>query len=273
MSLLTAAELPIAQYHASAPAWLSKTSLRDFIHHGPAWWKLAYLDKSIDRKRPDGAIQGAALDCYLTEGAEAFAAGWAIRPYGMDGRTKAGKEWADANTGKEVLSYADSLILPDAVAAVRSHPRWPEIQACAAQMTCRRQSSGLGLGLQSRPDWLNTGNGCLFDLKKTCDLDAFGRQAINLGYHLQAAIAGWCLAGDGIQLEHAYLVAVEWERGARCRVYEIQHYAMEAGDRQMRATAAEIARRIQTDDWTDRQEGAQELEVPEWMQRQMEAAA
>lgn len=272
MSLLSPAELPIAQYHASAPAWLSKTSLRDFISHGPAWWKMAYLDKIIDRKRPDGAAQGSALDCYLTEGAAAFMASWAIKPAGLDGRTKAGKEWMEANEGKEVLSYGDSLILADAVAAVRAHPRWAEIEACTAQVTCRRQSAGLGLGLQSRPDWLEVSSGSLFDLKKTCDLEAFGRQAINLGYHLQAAIAGWCLAGDGIGLEHAYLVAVEWERGARCRIYEIPHVALEEGDRVMRAAAAEIARRIQSGDWTDRQTSAEELPIPDWMLRRMEAA-
>ncbi len=270
--ILGADELPIEEYHSSAPAWLSKTSLRDYISHGPKWWCGAYLARTIKRQRPDGALQGLALDCLLTEGDDAFFSRFAIRPDWADGRTKEGRAWLEQQGGKDVLSHTDGLILADAAEAVRGHYAWGTIERCMAQATIRRQSAALGLGLQSRPDWLDARGGRLFDLKKTRDLDAFGRQAINLGYHLQAAIAGWCLAGDGIGLEHAYLVAVEWELGARCRVYEIPHYALEAGDRLMRSTATEIARRIAENDWSDRQEKTEELAIPEWMQRQLENA-
>lgn len=271
--ILTAPELPIDRYHASAPAWLSKTSLRDYISHGPAWWKMAYLDGSIPRPTPGGAIQGLALDCLLTEGAESFAARFAVKPAGIDGRTKAGKEWAEANSGREILNADDAAILSDAADAVRRCCAWPQIERAAAQLTARRESPALGLGLQSRPDWLRIdgGSAVLWDLKKTCDLDKFGKQAVDLGYHLQAAIAGWCLAGDGIGLERAYLVAVEWERGARCRVYEIPHAALEAGDRLMREVAADIAARIKSGDWTDRQAGPEPLPIPDWLMRQMES--
>lgn len=271
--IFTSTELPIEQYHASAPAWLSKTSLRDYISHGPAWWKLAYLDRTMERPSPGGALQGLALDCLLTEGMESFAARFAVKPAGHDGRTKAGREWAEANAGRLLLTAEDAEILADAAEAVRSCCAWDRIAKCAAQVSVRRESPALGLGLQSRPDWLHIdgGSAVLFDLKKTRDIDLFGKQAIELGYHLQAAIAGWCLAGDGIGLEHAYLVAVEWERGARCRVYEIPHAALEAGDRLMRETAAEIAARIKSGDWTDRQAGPEPLPIPDWLMRQMES--
>jgi hypothetical protein len=274
MPLYTPEQISITDYHQSVTAgWLSKTSIRDFCEHGPAWWKMAYLDKTISKPTPDGAVQGLALDCLLTEGTDAYLRGFSVKPEGFDGRTKEGKEWVKAQAGRRIISHQDSLILVDAAAAVRGHPRWKEIEACRAQMTCRRKSDALGLGLQSRPDWLNTDKGALFDLKKTCDLSGFGRQAINLGYHLQAAIAGWCLAGDSIALESACLVAVEWERGARCRFYEIPHYALESGDHQMRETAAEIARRIKDNDWSDVQAGTEDLEIPDWMARKMQEAA
>jgi hypothetical protein len=272
MPLIPASDLPIEQYHLCAPSWLSKTSIRDFSDFGPAWWHRTYILRDIPRRKPGGVEQGLALDAYLTEGPDAYASRFAVRPPGIDGRTKEGKAWLASVDGKVVLSAEDEAILMDAVAAVRSHPLWPEIEACAAQVTVRRESSTLGIGLQSRPDWLNALRGVLFDLKKTRDLASFGRQSIDLGYHLQAAVAGWCLAGDGIGLEHAYLVAVEWERGARCRVYEIPHEALDAGDRLMRSTASEIARRIQDDDWTDHPPTtAEPLPIPEWMRRNMES--
>ena len=113
----------------------------------------------------------------------------------------------------------------------------------------------------------------MFDLKKVRDLDRFGAQAIDLGYHLQAAVGGWCLAGDGFALEHAYLVAVEWERGARCRIYEIPHEALAFADRQMRDVAAEISDRVKRSDWADHPDGViKPLPIPGWMMARMEAA-
>ena len=263
--------LPIREYHNAAPKYLSKTSIRDFAEHGPAWWNMSYLTRTLPKERPDGALQGLALDCYLTEGADAFTSQWCVKPVDMSFATKEGKEWKAAHAGKEILTAVDFAILGDAVAAVRALPCWREIERSKAQQTLRRESQGLGLGIQSRPDWLDTNTGCLWDLKKTRDLSRFGSQAIDLGYHLQAAIAGWVMAGDSVGLEHAYLVAVEWERGARARCYEIPHEVLQAGDKEMRSTAAEIADRLKRNDWTDVQPEPQALEIPDWMLRKMEA--
>lgn len=265
--ILTPESLPIEEYHASAPAWLSKTTIRQFQDMGPAWWKLVHLDHLVKAPIPSGAEQGLALDCYLTEGVGAFREKYAIKPEGLKLNTKAGMEWAAKNEGTIHISASDYLILCDAVDAVRASPLWPAIEKCSSQYTCRRHSDALGLGLQSRPDWLDANGGIVFDLKKTRDITRFGSQAIDLGYHLQAAIASWCLAGDGVPLEHAYLVAVEWERGARCRIYEIPQDALEDGHHRMRETAQEISRRIIARDWSDRQDEIEPLPIPDYIRR------
>ena len=265
-------QLSIGAYHSSCPQWLSKTTLMDFRRMGPALWKLTHLDRTVTKERPGGADQGLALDCYLTEGPEAFASRYAEKPKGISFATKEGKAWRASQAGREIITADDHAILKDAVAAVQRHPHWCEIQECQAQATIRRHSDSLGIGLQSRPDWLNPKRGVLFDLKKTRDLFGFGRQAIDLGYHLQSAIGGWCLAGDGIALEHAYLVAVEWERGSRCRVYEIEHEDLIAGDEMMRKTAAEISDRLARNDWLDHPpEKPEMLRVPGYMRAKSEA--
>ena len=271
MPIIKPSDLPIEQYHSSVPAWLSKTSIRDYMEHGPSWWKLAYLDKSIERGTPGGAEQGAALDCFLTEGSEVFWKRYAVKPADLSFATKEGKAWKELHAGCQFISHDDYLILDNAVAAVHTHPAWIEIEKARAQLTVRRQSAALGLGLQSRPDWLDVERGILWDLKKTRDLDRFGKQAIDLGYHIQAAIAGWCLAGEGVQLNKAFLVAVEWERGARCRVYEIPHEALEHAEKIMRQMAAEIADRLKRADWIDTQKTTELLPIPEFMLRQFAA--
>lgn len=273
MPIISPANLPIEEYHQGPPEWLSKTSINKFLENGPAYWHQAYIAKSVTVPTPGGAEQGSMLDCHETEGVEAFAARYVIAPPGLDRRTSTGKAWAAENAGKEIITSSDYAILQDAVKALHALPQWPEIAACLPQMTVRRKSEALGLGLQSRPDWLAPTMTTLFDLKKTRDLREFPKQAINLGYHVQAAIAGWCLAGEGIALEHAHLVAVEWEHGARARVYEIPHEVLSAADALMRDTAAEIARRIKENDWMDHPPAqAEPLPVPDWMLRRMGAA-
>lgn len=269
MPLLTPAELPINQYHNSVPEYLSKTSIKNFIECGPAWWRKAYLDKSIEIKRPAGALQGSALDCYLTEGSQAFYKQYAIKPEGLSIATKEGRAWKELHGEMDILSHDDHEILGDAVRAVQALPCWPEIERAKAQMTARRYSDSLNLGIQSRPDWIDLERGIIWDLKKTSDLSRFGKQAIDLGYHLQAAIAGWCLAGDNIAINKCNLVAVEWEHGARARVYEIPHSVLEFAEQEMRKAAAQIAWRLQHNNWVDVQDDTEALEVPEWMLRKM----
>jgi len=273
MTIIQSADLPIEVYHQSVPAWLSKTSLRDFIDHGASWFYKAYIGKSIKRNVPDGVEQGSALDCLLTEGKSAFAARYVIKTDDYDGRTAAGKAWRLENENKQHLTAKDFAILGDAADAVRLDPVWKDLEKASAQITVRRSSESLGLGLQSRPDFLALDRGAIYwDLKKTRDLDLFGKHAINLGYHLQAAVARWCLAGEGITMGPAYLVAVEWEHGARCRVYEIPEWAIDDGERQMRSAASDIADRMKRGDWTNSPMPVSPLDIPDWMRRKMESS-
>ena len=258
----------ITDYHAAAPAWFSKTTLRLFSELGAPWFRL-WLDGKVAKPHPKGADQGLALDALLTDGRNALNNRFAFAPDNLDRRTKAGKEWADAQAGKTILTAEDALIIEDAAAAVRSCSAWSAIEKSLAQHTIRRHSPALGFGLQSRPDWYLPAQETLFDLKKTRDLTRFGSQAIDLGYHLQAAVARWCLGNDNIR---AFLVAVEWERGARCRVYEIPADVLAYADAEMRTIALEISRRMASNDWTDHQAEAEPLPVPGWMKARMEAA-
>ena len=263
--ILTPQQMPISEYHGAQgiPRWWSKSSLRKYAEMGPKWTGLK-LSGLVEDKRPDGAIQGIAIDTYLTESPAAFAAQFAIKPDGMSLATKEGKAWKADNEGKEILSHEDGLILLDAVAAVRECCHWQQIEKSLAQHTIRRDQPALGIGLQARPDWVSPDSGMLWDLKKTRDLDQFGKQALQLGYHLQASLASWALSGDGIQIEHAYLVAVEWARGARCRVLEIPQEYLIAGHQEMVRLAQEVSRRIKENDWSDNQLEPEMLQAPHW---------
>jgi hypothetical protein len=263
--ILAPEALSIEEYHRAAPAWFSKTTLRMFAEMGAPWFRL-WLDKEVAAPVPKGVKQGIALDTLLTEGLAAFNERVVFSPPDYDGRKTARKEWAANNASKIILPDEDRIVLADAADAVRRCSAWPAIKKSLAQHSIRRHDAGLGFGLQSRPDWYFPSENVVFDLKKTADLSGFGAQAINLGYHLQAAVARWCLGCDDLR---AFLVAVEWERGARCRVYEIPPDVLAHADREMRKIALEISRRMKENNWTDHQPEAEMLPVPEWMQRRM----
>lgn len=289
--ILSPTALPIESYHRSAPEWLSKTSIMDFRRMGPAWWKLAHLDRAIERPSPGGVLQGNMLDCYLTEGEAVYRDRYMVAPIGApkkpDSRQMNAKKpspetldaiayWAPF-AGKVIVTQADEAIMRDAVAAVLDLPDWPRISAGKLQHSIRRHSSELGLGLQSRPDILELDLSqrvaTSWDLKKTADLDRFPHQALDLGYHLQASIAQWCLAGEGFTPDKAFLIAVEWERGARAKVYEIPTEALEEGFRWCGETVKEISQRLASGDWNYRQAAPEPLPIPTWRARQMAEVA
>jgi hypothetical protein len=272
MPILPPTAMPIGAYHGSAPEWLSKTSIRDFLGHGPAWWHKAYIAKTVKKPTPDGVEQGLALDCLLTEGSDTFAKRYVVKPEGHDGRSKEGKAWLADLGDRTAISAKDHAILMDAADAVRRCVCWPDIERAQAQLTIRRSVAGLAGGLQARPDWFDLQRGLFFDLKKTRDLGRFGAQAIDLGYHLQAAVARWCLQGEGIQMESAILIAVEWEPGARCIPFEIPEWAIDEGEKEMREGAGRIIGHLQAHSWANPTEQPRPLEIPEWRRRKMEGA-
>lgn len=248
--ILAPEQLPIADYHNSAPRYWSKTALKDLAAKGPKWVYGAYITKEIKRERPGGALQGLALDCLLTEGDEAFDFGWAIRPDDLDGRTKDGKEWAVKNAHKQILSAKDGLILSDAADAVTSHPIWDDIQKCQSQLSIRQDWSP-GLGLQSRPDWINLQDGVYIDLKKTADLDRFPQQAYDLGYILQAAVCKWALEREGTIIKDYYLVAAEWERASRCRAYRISEFQLSDATMEMERLMGRLCSHLESGEWDE----------------------
>lgn len=267
---------PIAAYHAQGPKTLSKTRLMDFRANGAPWWKLRYIDRAIPDRDSKAMVQGRALDVVLTEGFHAYGKQFAVKPDKLHLGSTDGKAWKASVGDKEVISYEDSLILGEAVECVRSSPYNALIEACQAQVSIRREltDEGLpGITVQSRPDFLNPEAGIYIDLKKTRDFTGFGKDAINLGYHIQASLTGALLAREGVTISDYYLLAVEWDRGARCHLYRIPDEILSMGWRDALGLTREIADRHASGDWTDKPpQVATELDVPGWLLARMQAA-
>ena len=268
----------IRRYHSAGPKSLGSTRISHFREHGPVWWKLRYIDGAIEAPETSDAMkQGSLMDCMLTE-PEKYATRYIAKPEGMSFATKDGRAWKASQPDGVIIVPPDWIaIAQDCCAAVANHAtanRMLQSEGCRSQVTLRHALPS-GITLQSRPDYLAlneaTMDGWYIDLKKTDDLDAFGRKAIDYGYHRQLALAQWLAARAGYRIA-AYLLAVEWQRGARARLFRMPEACLEYGWREVKDTVDEIAQRFTDDDWSDDHDGdVDELEVPHWMMAKLES--
>jgi hypothetical protein len=290
MPILTPEEVSIEAYHSSAPQWMSKTTLKDFCAMGPRRFNMTHLLRTIPRpKKTEAMEQGSMIDCFLTEGETVFNERYVLAPpdapkkptpqqlaalVPSDKAKESIAYWARFE-GKNIISAEDYAILLDVVEAVHDLPMWPRIRAALVQRTVRRPSAGLGFGLQSRPDWLelDSRRATTFDLKKVDQFDRFPGQALDLDYHTQSAIAGWCLAADGFEHADGFLVPVEWARGARANVYKIPSEVLADGFRRAQRAAEEIAERLRSGNWKPEPVMFEMLPVAGWRLRAMEEDA
>jgi hypothetical protein len=233
---------------------------------------MRYLMKVLPKDEPTKAMeQGSALDCFLTEGEEAFYKRYAMKPDGMSFATKEGKAWKEERKEKEIINVGDFAILLEAVEAVKMNPIWPLIAGSLKQSTLRR-ATNLGFGLQSRPDFIAFDNGNVYiDLKKTCNLETFGRDAINFGYHYQAALASFCAEDDGIYFDKYLLAVCEWERGSRFRLFNIPMKYIDAARIELVEIATEISKRMKDENWEDVQSEPEDLQATAYQERKMES--
>jgi hypothetical protein len=267
------------RYHANDGKTLGSTRIRDFMDHGPVWWRLRYIDGAIRGPETSDAMrQGSLLDCMMTEPQD-FARRYVAKPEGMSFATKDGKAWRDAQpAGIEIVPAEWIAIAEDCVRAIGAHHTAADMLAHPRrknQVTLRHALPN-GLVLQSRPDFLmldpDSKTGWYIDLKKTDDLDGFGRKAIDFGYHRQLAICQWLAMRAGYKID-AYLLAAEWQRGSRCRLFRMPEIALDAGWIEVKTVVDEIAQRFADDDWTDDDTGdVADLDIPDWMIRKMGGA-
>lgn len=268
----------IEQYHAN-PA-ISKSTCKDFEAYGP----LGMIQrKRGEIKRPDTEAfrVGRFLDALLT--GDDWQTRYVIRPEGVDGRTKAGKEWrarAEAD-GLELVSIEDAAWARDAREAIMSIPEAAEaIKASTPQVSFRAQLDEYpSIQVQSRPDWwvedglLRSDFEPLFpDLKTTSDLAGLvsGRGVYAYGYDMQAALVRMTAGACGIAPTRHELIAVTKVMPCQAAVITLGEDWLEIGERRVRAILARINACAETNHWPRTESPVVVAGVPGWLARERE---
>lgn len=155
----------------------------------------------LDNPSPDTAalkLGRAVHAAVLTP--EIFASDYAVVPDGIDRRTKSGKEAYEAfilsSAGKEILSADDAELARAIAAAVAASDDAMELlQGTEREVPLFWDDQETGLRCKCRVDAFSAERGIMIDLKTCTDAstEAFTREALKFGYHVQAAhyVAGF----------------------------------------------------------------------------------
>ena len=187
------------QYHSNDAISHSKLEL---FRRRPISYYRRFVGKTLARPEATEAFRiGSAAHCAVLE-PDTFYARYAMRPEGIDRRTKDGKaafaQFEAENAGKVVIGSDELGDVREMAAAVAHHPLASQLLAAGKpELTWRVEPKG-SLALQCRTDWFNP-TGCelsgwrpyVADLKTVESLDSdafrnFERACFSFGYHRQA---------------------------------------------------------------------------------------
>jgi exodeoxyribonuclease VIII len=264
--------MPAAEYHASPG--VSNTMLSDLARSPAHCWALHHAPGRPARKTTPAMNAGTLLHTLVLE-PEKVPGAYIVRPDGLDGRTKEGKEWAAQAGGLTVLSaeqYATAEAQRDAIFAV------PELAALLnaghSEVSCFWRDEATDLPCRMRADWVsNVVNGrvVLLDLKSTNDAspEGFAKTMARFGYHRQAAhySTGYANA-DCVEVVNFVFGVVTQEYPFIAAAYSIAADALEQGQDECATLLETYAQCQRTGVWPAFH--SQQVSLPSWAQRSQE---
>ena len=144
------------QYHANSAISHSKLEL---FRRRPISYYRRFIARTVARPETTEAFRiGSAAHCAVLE-PDQFWARYALRPDGIDRRTKDGKaafaEFESANVGKVVIAKDEAGDVEEMTAAVQHHPLASQLLAVGLPELSWRVEPVGGMALQCRTDWFN----------------------------------------------------------------------------------------------------------------------
>jgi hypothetical protein len=218
----------------------------------------AYKTGLIKREETRALVLGTLCHVAVLE-PERLATAFAVRPAGLDFRTKDGKAWRDAQGDKHILDETEAAMLDGMSKSVAAHPA-----ACALLDGAQREVSlfkehRTGLKLKGRLDVL--GNGYVADVKtaEAGDAGGFAAAVFRYNYHVQAAM--YCqLAG----VERFSFITVEKVAPFAVAVYDLSAKAIQVGLNSLNYALDTIALCADAGEWPAYSRDVQTLDLPAW---------
>lgn len=273
---------PNAVYHAN-PA-ISHSKLETFRRR-PALYFRKYISRTIEREEPSSAFRfGSAAHSLVLEPGT-WVDRYAIKPDGMDRRTKDGKEafakFEAAAAGKTILDMDEVATVTKLAEAVRNHPLASQLLAHGIPEATWRTTGTMPL--QCRTDWFNPA-GCelsegrpyVVDLKTVESLDDgafanFEKAVFRYGYHRQAGFYLPLITEVwGRPVYDFFFVAAEKVEPYGVAVYRLKDDAVACGQDETIDDLRALKHCIENNDWPNIDPVLHHLGLPKWYQRKEE---
>ena len=266
------------QYHANDAISHSKLEL---FRRRPISYYRRFIAKTVARPEPTEAFRlGSAAHCAVLE-PTTFWDRYALRPEGIDRRTKDGKiafaEFESANAGKTIITQEENNAVCEMVVAARLHPLASELLAAGQpELSWRVEPTG-GMALQCRTDWFNpagcelsSGRPYIADLKTVESLDAdafrnFERACFNFGYHRQSGFYLPLITEIlGSPVFDFFFVAVEKCEPYGVAVYRLSDAATARGHDETIGDLIRLQSCIKSEQWPNLPNELREIGLPKW---------
>jgi hypothetical protein len=270
-----------SDYHANNAVSHSKLEV---FRRRPQLYYRRYVAKIILPEPATAALRlGSAVHCSILEPGE-MPARYAIRPDGIDRRTKEGKErfakFEAMHVGKEILDMDEAAQVIAMTDAVRRNDLAAQLLA-HGQPEISWRSEGASFALQCRTDWFNR-DGCalsqgrpyIVDVKTTESLssDEFGsfeRTVFKYGYHRQAGFYLPLVTEIlGAPVFDFFFIAVEKVEPFGVAVYRMTDDACALGQDETLEDLRRLKRCVESNYWPNIEETVRELGVPNWYRKE-----
>jgi hypothetical protein len=218
----------------------------------------AYKTGLIKREETRALVLGTLCHLAVLE-PEQLPTAFAVRPAGLDFRTKDGKAWRDAQGDKPILDETEAAMLDGMSKSVAAHPAAAALLDGAQREVSLFKEHRTGLRLKGRLDVL--GNGYVADVKtaEAGDAGGFAAAVFKYGYHVQAAM--YCqLAG----VERFSFITVEKVAPFAVAVYDLSAKALQVGLNSLNYALDTIALCEEAGEWPAYARDAQTLDLPAW---------
>jgi hypothetical protein len=235
----------------------------------------------VARPEPTEAFRlGSAAHCAVLE-PTTFWDRYALRPEGIDRRTKEGKvafaAFEAANVGKTIITQEENNAVCEMVVAARLHPLASELLAAGLPELSWRVQPDKGMALQCRTDWFNP-SGCelssgrpyIADLKTVESLDAdafrnFERACFSFGYHRQAGFYLPLITEIvGSPVFDFYFIVVEKAEPYGVAVYRLSDAATARGHDETITDLIRLQACIKDQQWPNLPNDLREIGLPKW---------
>jgi exodeoxyribonuclease VIII len=275
---------PNEVYHGNDAISHSKLEL---FRRRPISYYRRFVGKTLARPEATEAFRiGSAAHCAVLE-PDSFWARYALRPEGIDRRTKAGKEefakFEAENIGKVVIGSDELGDVREMAAAVSNHPLASELLDGGTPELSWRISPENGIPLQCRTDWYNSA-GCslsgerpyVADLKTVESLDSdafrnFERACFSFGYHRQAGFYLPLITEIlGSPVFDFFFIAVEKVEPFGVAVYRLSDAAISRGQDETVSDLIRLKSCQDSQQWPNIEPSLREIGLPKWYGGQTE---